>query len=155
MLALIVWDVIAVLTPCGPLGYIMREETARALAIQEREQSRVRAREQGGTEDDDLPGMRLPPGLLYEGDLFRLGTGDMLFYCVLVGRAAMSDWETFVMVLVAVLAGLAVTIGISFATKLVVPALPAALVFGVVAYFASSFAASDFLRWMQSQGYGL
>lgn len=61
LVLLSLYDVCAVLTPCGPLRYIIRSESAE-------------------------PGAALP-ALMYRGQYFALGVGDLIFYSVIVGRA--------------------------------------------------------------------
>jgi len=63
LILLVLWDLFAVLTPCGPLRYIMTLE---------------RTRRKNGVDQ-----FKLPPGLIYETSLFQLGTGDLLFYGVI------------------------------------------------------------------------
>ena len=57
------WDLVAVLTPRGPLKLLVEEAERRAEPI---------------------------PGLVYEGADIKLGLGDFIFYSLLVGRASLS-----------------------------------------------------------------
>ena len=74
LVLLVVWDLVAVLTPCGPLRYIMLIEQRR--------------KNEGAAE------FKLPPGLIYVNRLFTLGTGDLIFFGVVVGRAATINFVT-------------------------------------------------------------
>jgi hypothetical protein len=80
------YDIVAVLTPCGPLRMIMLEHARHQQA--------------------------LVPALMYQGEWFELGLGDLIFYAVLVGRAAQDtagDSLTIVCTAVGVFSGCIVT----------------------------------------------
>lgn len=108
LLLLIVWDLLAVLTPCGPLRYIMLIEQQR--------------KNEGAEE------FKLPPGLIYETRLFTLGTGDLIFFGVVVGRAATINFVTTVCTFLAIFAGMSATIWVTIrSNRHALPALPLAL----------------------------
>jgi len=129
------YDIVAVLTPCGPLRVIMLEhaQTQRALV----------------------------PALMYQGEWFELGLGDLVFYAVLVGRAVQDtagDCLTVVCTAVAVFFGCVITMLVvhvkghtalgehdettigspdASAGGFVLPALPVSLSLGLLWYFAT------------------
>lgn len=123
--ALVVWDLIAVLAPWGPLRYVLELEAKRRLVGEE----------------------MTPPGLVYETVSFRLGTGDFLFYAVLVGRAADDGFVPAACCAVCLLAGVALTVVMTFhAPSRTVPALPAALVLGGLGYVAGRFTVAPYVE---------
>ena len=111
LLLLTAYDVFAVLAPCGPLRYIMERESRQTLLL---------------------------PGLMYQGDFFRLGLGDFVFYGALVARAAAVGWRTAIACSVAVATGLVVTVVITRRARglTAVPALPASVALGCLFYVA-------------------
>jgi len=109
--AVALWDVVAVLTPHGPLRLLVEEAERRGDPI---------------------------PGLVYEGTDIKLGLGDFVFYSVLVGRASMSGFVTLVACTVAVLAGLMATLALLPIVQRVLPALPISIAIGTGAYFLSA-----------------
>jgi len=74
--AVAIYDVIAVLTPKGPLNILVQTAQERGEPI---------------------------PGLIYEGTQFKLGLGDFVFYSMLVGRASLYDFTTMAVCFVCVL----------------------------------------------------
>ena len=108
--AVAVWDIVAVLTPRGPLKMLVQEAEARGEPI---------------------------PGLVYTGANIRLGLGDFIFYSVLVGRASMRGSATLLACTVAVLAGLCATLALLPVLQRVLPALPISIAVGIAFYFTS------------------
>ena len=126
LILLIIWDLFAVLTPCGPLRWIMNIEHQRI--------------ERG------LDRFELPPGLIYETKMFRLGTGDILFYGVLVGRAATVGYAVAVMCALAIYMGIVATIWATLRSQRhAIPALPIALVLGIAVYFVATHVTRDYI----------
>jgi len=132
LLLLIFYDLWAVLTKYGPLRIAMNIQKRRTLMADE---------------------FLLPPGMVYEGETFFLGLGDMIFYGVVCARAALIDLPTALSADIATLAGTAVTVVItSLYSDDPLPALPVTLALGIVAYFAAKYTLSDFILVTQSQG---
>ena len=89
-----------------------------------------------------------PPGLIYETDSgFSLGTGDFLFYGVVVGRAAMRGAAPATAACIGVLGGNVANVLWSAAKRGdSVPALPMAIALGLAAYAAALCFALPVLR---------
>lgn len=112
LIAVSLYDVVAVLTPKGPLKLLVEEAQKR---------------------DEPLP------GLLYEGKTLKLGLGDFVFYSVLVGKASMHDFTTCVVCIFAILFGLACTLFILGMTRKALPALPISIFLGLVFFFLTRY----------------
>lgn len=84
-----------------------------------------------------------PAGLLYETESgFSLGTGDLLFYGVVVGRASMRGAASGAAAGLGVLLGQALNVAWSFGRRGdSVPALPAAVAGGLACYGLAALAA--------------
>ena len=120
LILLVLWDLFAVLTPCGPLRYIMKLERTRKL--------------------NGVDQFVLPPGLIYETQLFQLGTGDLLFYGVVVGRAATLNCVVTACTALAIFTGMSATIWITVRSNMhALPALPLAIVLAFFSLFTSRF----------------
>jgi hypothetical protein len=103
---LFVFDLLAVLCPCGPLRYIMER----------RAEFRV----------EELP------GLILCTPYFLLGTGDLVFYAVVVGHAAEVEWRAALASALGVLSGLALTVILTTVSTLsALPALPLSVALGL------------------------
>ena len=123
---LIIWDLWAVLAPFGPLRYAMYLDRQRRL----------------GAEKE----FKLPHGLVYEGYLFQLGTGDFIFYGVIVARAVCYNSISTIFTTIALLFGIVLTILWTLeSNRHAIPALPIALTFGIAAYFVSRYCTTEFL----------
>ena len=105
------WDVVAVLTPQGPLKLLVEEAERREEQI---------------------------PGLVYEGDDIKLGLGEFIFYSILVGRASLRGVAATASCVVAVLAGLCATLALLPVFERVLPALPISIAAGTAVYFSST-----------------
>lgn len=123
LVLLVLYDLVAVLHPWGPLRYIMER--------------------QGWVHPAELP------GLMYRAEFFLLGTGDLVFYFVLLGRAALRSGATALVCLVAVLAGLAGTIILTArSSAAALPALPLSISLGLFFYFLADSLMEPFARSM-------
>jgi len=111
LLAVALWDIVAVLTPKGPLKMLVEEAERRQEPI---------------------------PGLVYEGADIKLGLGDFVFYSVLVGRASMTSATAAVVCALAVLAGLCATLALLPILQKVLPALPISIAVGIAFYFSTT-----------------
>ena len=126
LILLVLWDLFAVLTPCGPLRFIMNLERKRRM--------------------NGIDQFILPPGLIYETRLFQLGTGDLLFYGVVVGRAAALNYVTTACTALAVFTGMSATIWITVRSNMhALPALPLAIVLALFSLFASQYLYQPYL----------
>lgn len=109
--AVSLWDLVAVLSPAGPLKGLVEESQRRNEPI---------------------------PGLVYEADDIKLGLGDFVFYSVLIGRAMMHDVTTVVTCFIAILMGLGMTLLLLALHQKALPALPISIALGMAFYFLTS-----------------
>jgi len=197
---LVCWDLFAVLTPCGPLNWLIKlskanqgkvpdgllftvgavytidgeEDPSKPSAIPSVESALSEAPSQVFTPSESnttlIPTAKVsatnvpdhpvvaqvqPRGSVAEDDEeeesgLKLGLGDFVFYSILVSLAAKQDWITTVTCLVTVLTGLTMTIFLLPLMKRALPALPISLAFGLLFYFASSFALVPFINFLGS-----
>jgi len=128
LVAMVVWDLFAVLTPCGPLRYVMLIHQQRLLTGDEFE---------------------MPPGMVYEGTSFTLGTGDFVFYAAVAARAAVAGYvpaaATLLSIVFAVLSTVYTTVRSRHDT---LPALPIAVVVGVFMFFTSKYLLAPYVDAM-------
>jgi len=125
---MLIWDMIAVCTPCGPLRY--------ALYIQ---QKRVWM-----AEDEFV----LPRGMVLRLNLYELGLGDLIFFGVVVARGATVNYETTIACVCAMLASVVFTVIATVVAGQTIPALPIAMIIGIIAYVASRFTFAAFAEGM-------
>ena len=112
LVAVALYDLAAVLCPKGPLKALVEESQKRDETI---------------------------PGLIYESKSYKLGLGDFVFYSVLVGRAAVYDYLTWVTCFLAILTGLCATLCCLGFFKRALPALPISILLGVTTYFTTRY----------------
>ncbi|KAI9184595.1 hypothetical protein H9P43_003650 [Blastocladiella emersonii ATCC 22665] len=82
----------------------------------------------------------------------KLGLGDFVFYSVLTARAAMNDWITTVASIIAVTAGMTLTIFLLAIFRKALPALPISITFGMLFYFCSAVTLSPLMEAVANQG---
>ena len=119
------YDVVAVLTPKGPLKALVEESQKRNEPI---------------------------PGLIYESKTFKLGLGDFVFYSVLVGRAAVFNYVTWSVSFLAVLTGLCATLSCLGYMKRALPALPISIALGITFHFLARFLLLPYLGEFYLEG---
>ena len=113
MVLLIIWDLFAVLSKYGPLGMIMSIRKQRLI---------------NGEKD-----FKMPPSLIYHTRFFDLGTGDILFYSVCIGRAALLSYTNAITCTLSIIFGVSLTIIVTInSSRVAIPALPIALLLGIL-----------------------
>lgn len=78
--------------------------------------------------------LEVPRGLTYRSDNFELGTGDIIFFGLLVGRSVLRGYVCMFSCILAVLVGLVLTAIYTIYRGVTVPALPIAMALGIVVY---------------------
>ncbi|KAJ3614279.1 hypothetical protein NHX12_017853 [Muraenolepis orangiensis] len=166
--AISIYDLVAVLSPRGPLRMLV--ETA-----QERNEpifpaliySSGMAWTVGMAHPDEVTRpLEDTESLQAEGPLgehleeeeerdIKLGLGDFIFYSVLVGKAVASggDWNTTLACFVAILIGLCLTLLLLAIFKKALPALPISITFGLVFYFSTDYLVQPFMDTLASNQY--
>lgn len=125
---LTLYDLFAVLAPCGPLRYIMESEAGH----------------------EDLEPL---PGMVYRGYEFVLGLGDFVFYGAVMGKAAYVGVGTMFATCWGILGGLALTmVWTVTSSKRAIPALPFSAVLGIGAYAVYTPVVMPFLDHLAERG---
>jgi len=122
---MVIYDLLAVLLPCGPLAYVMKIQQQRVWMAEE-----------------DLI---LPKGMIYHTRLYNLGLGDFAFFGLVVARFCLVDWPTCVAGVESMLAATIFTVLLTTKLEQTIPALPLALIIAFVAYFCSRFSLEGFV----------
>ncbi|EGF81458.1 hypothetical protein BATDEDRAFT_10859 [Batrachochytrium dendrobatidis JAM81] len=166
---LAIWDLIAVLCPFGPLRLLLesaqtQDQQLPAALLYTDLSSRGIELETMGDIRQNHPGINtsnhdnyeIPPVVDDTDDDedsgLKLGLGDFVFYSVLLTnptlplcRLALFDWITTMSTIVAVTAGLSMTIFFLAVYRKPLPALPFSIAFGILFYFLSAITLTPFL----------
>lgn len=158
-----IWDLVAVLTPRGPLRILVElaeernEQIFPALIYSSTVVYMMNRSDSVDSTTDSQNGFtrtwveehqrQQPPAeeirvgrrLMDQDEKgVKLGLGDFIFYSVLVGKASSyGDWNTTLACFVAILIGLCLTLLLLAIFRRALPALPISITFGLVFYFAT------------------
>jgi len=127
-----IYDIVAVLSPCGPLKMLVetaqqRQEPIPALLYSASVFTMMADREP--EEPETRPSKR--KGV-------KLGLGDFIFYSVLIGRAALEpDMLTVCSVFIGIITGLFLTLLLLAIFRKALPALPISIALGIMFYLLS------------------
>ncbi|CAH1722851.1 presenilin homolog [Aphis gossypii] len=170
-----IWDLVAVLTPRGPLRILVElaeernEQIFPALIYSSTVVYMMNRSDSVDSTTDSQNGftrtwveehqqpqteeVRVCRRLMDEEDKgVKLGLGDFIFYSVLVGKASSyGDWNTTLACFVAILIGLCLTLLLLAIFRRALPALPISITFGLVFYFATRGLVKPFADMLASQ----
>lgn len=172
-----IWDLVAVLTPRGPLRILVElaeernEQIFPALIYSSTVVYMMNRSDSVNSTTDSQNGftrtwveehqhqqppieeVRICRRMMDEEEKgVKLGLGDFIFYSVLVGKASSyGDWNTTLACFVAILIGLCLTLLLLAIFRRALPALPISITFGLVFYFATRGLVKPFADMLASQ----
>ncbi|TDH74447.1 hypothetical protein CCR75_006359 [Bremia lactucae] len=85
-----------------------------------------------------------------EDKTIKLGLGDFIFYSVLVGRAAITDFSTFAVTFVCVVMGLGGTLFLLAVLHKALPALPISIFLATIFFFLTKYIFIDFCSFVMA-----
>ena len=150
LVTLALYDLCAVLTPCGPLKALVtlmqeRQEPMPGLlyeATLERDDRKPAALQRGSADHTiehaaaQGQSAEAPEGQdRNERSTIKLGLGDFVFYSVLVSKAALCGFAACSACFLVIVLGLGATLVLLSVFKMALPALPISISLGVVVYF--------------------
>ncbi|CBK24996.2 uncharacterized protein [Blastocystis hominis] len=164
LIAMALYDICAVLTPCGPLKLLINISQNRDDAIPGLLYETTLDHSDGPLPIDETPDEGVIPageGVITDGDyvadseiemeeggkinrIFEkesvsLGLGDFIFYSLMVSKASLASSVPFVFVFVIILTGLLLTMAFLSVLEMALPALPFSMILGVVTYALTYF----------------
>ena len=155
LVAYSLWDLFAVLAPCGPLRMLVETAEKRnepmfpSLIYSSGNTNPGELLDHDNDDDGDLETIseeeEEDPGV-------QLGLGDFIFYSLLVGKASSDgDWNITIACFVAVLIGLGLTLAFLAIYQRALPALPFSIMFGLLFNFLTSEVITPFADRMSSE----
>ena len=158
LVTLALYDLCAVLTPCGPLRALvnlMQEYQTPLPGLLYEASLHSDSKTAASSFADHSPkGEEGPPsGSVSSPDdnrSIKLGLGDFVFYSVLVSKAALFGFATGVSCFLVIIMGLGATLVLLSVYKMALPALPISIALGVLAYLLTRELAVPLLETMIS-----
>ncbi|RWS26015.1 hypothetical protein B4U80_04038 [Leptotrombidium deliense] len=155
---LVIWDLVAVLCPFGPLRMLIETAKERnepifpALIYSSfvymnvlETQFKGKGKSEQQINAKDMQKQEIVKSLSKKSSDdgqapgVKLGLGDFIFYSVLIGKVSkQGDWNTTLACYVAILMGLSLTLILLAIYKKALPALPISLTFGLIFYSCTS-----------------
>eukprot|EP01118_Nematostelium_gracile_P013882 TRINITY_DN52_c0_g1_i1.p1 TRINITY_DN52_c0_g1~~TRINITY_DN52_c0_g1_i1.p1 ORF type:complete len:368 (+),score=87.66 TRINITY_DN52_c0_g1_i1:58-1161(+) len=125
LIVIALYDIVAVLSPCGPLKMLVETAQQRQEPIPALLYNASAFIMMADTDDEPIPSKR--KGV-------KLGLGDFIFYSVLIGRAALFDVITIITSFIGIITGLFLTLLLLAIFRKALPALPISIALGVLFY---------------------
>lgn len=170
-----IYDLCAVLTPCGPLkcligliqerqqpmpGLLYEANVRDGVGSNEAQQAAAPSRPPSSSSSRPPPSSssRPPPQAPSSqapnqseevaDETIKLGLGDFIFYSVLVGRAALFDFTTFATAFLSIVMGLGGTLFLLSVLHKALPALPFSIFLATIYYFWARFTFIDYVDFV-------